>query len=254
MTAALDHLRQVAQSGDLLLISGAGVSRESGVPSWEPLMRRLAADLGTALPSTSVLTSQHFFDLVAQYEDVLGRNALIRALVDAIRHAGKPNRFHEVVRDGSVSVIVTTNYDRLLEQSYRDANVPLSAVVTDSELAYTSERRDTLIKVAGDVDHPDSMCVTERDFDLLDRSRPAIMEFFASALVRYSVLTVGYSGRDPFFRRLLHIVDDTLGRHRRKGYMLTLPGSPPRVSQVDLESIEFPSVNALFAALQQIVL
>jgi hypothetical protein len=160
--------------GVYALLLGSGVSRSAAIPTgWEIVM-----DLIAKLQVLEGDTSED--DLAAWYRKKYGedpdyskilelvsptqaeRNAILHSYfepTDEEREQGlkMPTAAHRsiasLVKDGYIKVIITTNFDRLIESALEEQGVTPSVVSTDDDISgvvpYTHSRC-TLIKVNGD--------------------------------------------------------------------------------------------------------
>src|SRR5690349_2185652 len=134
----IDHLREEVRRGDVTLFVGAGLSAGAGLPLWADLLRPLAADVGIRLPSSRYLTATHLLDAAGAYENRFGRQALISQLRKTLGLvSAAPTAAHAAIAEvWPKGVVITTNFDSLLEASYRDAGRNAHTIVDDGDLPY----------------------------------------------------------------------------------------------------------------------
>ena len=174
-----DRLIQLAYSvhssrGSYALLLGSGISRAAGIPSgWEvtlDLIRKIAAARGEPNveypeewyratygtdPSYSTIIEQLGS---TQSERCSQLSHYFEPTPEELENGRKvPTRAHkaiaELVRDGYVKMIITTNFDQLMETALREQGV--SPTVIDSEYALSGampyvHNRCTLVKINGD--------------------------------------------------------------------------------------------------------
>jgi hypothetical protein len=99
--------------------------------------------------------------------------------------------------------VVTTNYDKLLERAY--GSVPRAPTHRDLEALgpLLFDGSFFILKAHGDIDRPDSLILTERDYREIIHANPAFNEIFSALLLTKAVLFIGYSLSDPDFRLLM---------------------------------------------------
>ena len=198
--------------GSLALLVGSGLSRAAGIPTgWEitlDLVRRYAAAKGV----------EDAEDWVSWYRTETGREPNYSELLDALAStqserrdilhrylepqagdsdARRPTKAHHaiarLVADGRVRVLVTTNFDRLLENALRDAGVEPTVVAHEDALAGAVpivHARCTVIKVHGD--YLDSR-IKNTDQELAAYS-PAMDTLLDEVFDRFGLVAVGWSG------------------------------------------------------------
>lgn len=160
--------------GVYALLLGSGLSRTASIPTgWEitlDLTRRLAFLEGVEDQADWAAWHQARFGEPPSYSRLMDalaqtpseRRALLHGYIepsaddlDAQRRT--PTAAHHaiarLVRDGFVRVIVTTNFDRLLETAFRAAGVEPTVIRSDDDLAGAvpfTHARCTILKVHGD--------------------------------------------------------------------------------------------------------
>lgn len=206
-----------AQDGVYALLLGSGVSTGAGVATgWgvvTELTRRAAAAGGTTELGED-------FDAEAWWEEhgdgqPLGYSGLLEALAstpaarrtllagffeasDEDRAEGKkiPGPAHmavaELVRRGSVRVIVTTNFDRLIEQALTDVGVQYQVVSSAASIAGMEPLPHagcTVVKLHGDYAQLDQLNTVEE----LSAYAPEMGELLARILDEYGLVINGWS-------------------------------------------------------------
>lgn len=195
--------------GAYALLVGAGVSKGAGLPSaWdviETLTSELARLQGEA-PTNSVDWYETRFEEKASYDLVLKRLApttyerqpLLRKQFEAAddQPVG-PSPAHKAIADlarlGAVKVIITLNFDRLIETALRRAGIEPTVIVTDADITgmpplHTIEC--CVIHLHGDYLNPHSMLNTD---DELENYSPQRTTLVTRILENYGLIAVGWS-------------------------------------------------------------
>jgi NAD-dependent SIR2 family protein deacetylase len=163
-----------SNKGVFALLLGSGVSRAAGIPTgWEvvlELTRRLGMAIGEEVGQDPATWYQSKFGKAAEYSELLDsvcktateRQQLLREFfepneTDRQQGLKAPTKAHraiaKLVAQGFVRVIVTTNFDRLLERAIEDEGV--SAVVLTSADAIEgsmpiAHQKCCIVKIHGD--------------------------------------------------------------------------------------------------------
>ncbi len=245
-------IRKGLEAGDVIPFLGAGAS----------LGAKVAGQTPTTLPSGTELAAQLALDAnfpeeeeptlasVAQYyEDVAaGRVALYEQLHTVFTREYAPGRIHQYLAGiAGPLLIVTTNYDDLMERALRAAGKPFELVIhtTDptlgerllwwadgaeepelvvaNKLYIDLEEKTVLYKMHGAVDRlvaaRDQYVITEDDYvDFLTRliKQEAFPAILAEPFQNRHFLFLGYGLRDWNLRVILNRVDKDL-RHGPEG-------------------------------------
>jgi hypothetical protein len=202
-----------AAPGVYALLLGSGVSRAAEVPTgWEVvgrLCRRVAAAEG-ANPGDDPIawyrnTHEEDVDYSGLLEDLAkgtgDRQALLEPFFEPTEEERAqgvklPTKAHraiaQLVADGHVKVIVTTNFDRLLEMALSEAGVQ-PQVITSADTARgavpLNHSQVTIIKVHGDYKSPDLRNTVEE----LGSYDPGLGSLLAEILDRYGLVICGWS-------------------------------------------------------------
>jgi hypothetical protein len=222
------ELTTAIQNQEVILFIGGGASTSSGLPDWPTLMRPWANAVGARWPqNVDDLTASHLLTVAQFYENQLGRNALIRALREALDTTTvAPSALHQILPTLPISTIFTTNYDDLLERSWQATNRKLNVIVSEAELAFWREDQVQLIKLFGDLDRPQSLVITQSDFNTYLATHPRLIERLRTLLESKTVLFLGYSLQDPFFNQIWDQIGLSFGNLRRRGFALLSHADP----------------------------
>jgi hypothetical protein len=231
--------------GDTVLFAGAGLSIGAGLPGWAGLIRPLARDVGARWPADEAdLTTEHLLSAAQHFENQRGRNALVRHLRDALDAVGvQPTPVHRLVASLPVRVIFTTNYDDLVERALREGGRPFHIVVSESELAFSSEERVQVVKLCGDLARPESIVLTQRDFNTYFPTHPRLAERLRGTLEVKTPLFLGYSLRDPFFNQIWDHIGLDFGRLQRWGYAVLFDADELEIDDLHRRSIHLVNLE-----------
>jgi NAD-dependent SIR2 family protein deacetylase len=180
MTMDIPHelVDQFARGNGVIFV-GAGLSQGAGLPGWGELLAPLADSISLPLHlrADPLKIAQH-------YENTRGRQALVSHVIKQTDTSGKgPTDNHRCLLRLGVRTWVTTNYDDLIEQALREAGERFTQVVRDQDLPYISADTATLVKLHGDRDQPDTIVVTQQDYNTFFRRFPRINDRFTRLLL-----------------------------------------------------------------------
>jgi SIR2-like protein len=234
-TQTLNRLVENVRRGECILFLGAGVHAppSQGSPHTYPeehrpplggdLADRLAEESGfkRAIKEEEEFRAESPRDLqrVSLYIHTrLGRKELVDYLVKYLRDGKQPSPALRMLAGLPFKIIVTTNYDHLLESALRDKIVskdpvifvydPLSDKPTRDMTEDPTADRPLLFKMHGDLDQRDSIVITDEDYvtfvqRMSDKAAlHPVPETVRYRMQKWPMLFVGYSLRDYNLRLL----------------------------------------------------
>jgi hypothetical protein len=111
--------------------------------------------------------------------------------------------------------------------------------VSEDQLAVgDSQAGVRLLKLHGDLHHPNRLVVTEEDYDAFLTKLPLLATHLSSLLIDHTALFIGYSLDDPDFRQIWHIVKERLGALRRPAYVLQIGAAPHSVARYERRGVK----------------
>jgi hypothetical protein len=208
MTNYLVELSEAIQRKTLTLFFGSDLpTAYTGLPSRAELAQGLSKRHGLAERLSLATTAQQamqrgnrfgFTDYIGRQLDSQGRS---------------PGPIHQAIAALPLTSVVTTCYDNLLEQAYREANTEINRLVRDSDLPFINRDRPTLLKLYGDLQQRDTLIVTEDDQYSLwrNRDKEGLLDE-VRRMLRNTVLFIGHNLADPDFMLLWRETLDRMGR------------------------------------------
>ncbi len=209
--------------GRWLPIVGSGFSRNAVVPAgstmplWDDLGRALAQEMRD-YPYSGAL------DAISAYCHEYSRAKLVERLSELLLvDQARPGGVHRAFCSIPFDIVCTTNLDFLLERQYEASPRYCRPVIDEDQLSIgTRNPAVTLLKLHGDVHHPQRLVVTEEDYDAFLERYPLLATYVANLLIGRTAVLIGYSLDDPDFRQIWQVISERLGRLRRLAYSLTV--------------------------------
>lgn len=197
-----DELVGLFREGRVIPFVGAGMSANVGYPSWDTLLKRLGANLGQG-----DLTHDQVVDLtrndrlrIAEYYYLKEGKQVgpLRREIDLQFSKVSPLTFGgyvDLINLGAQR-IYTTNFDDLIERTYRELELPFSKIATPRDLALSAGDKTEIVKYHGDLTNDPSLVLTESQYHRrLNFDSPMDLKFRADILGK-SVMFIGYSFSD----------------------------------------------------------
>jgi len=94
-----------------------------------------------------------------------------------------------------------------------------------------------LLKLHGDLNHPDRMIITEHDYDIFIDQNPLLCTYLASILISQTAVLIGYSLDDPDFRQIWSVLANRLGPSRKKAYAILVGAQPTHIAKYDRRNV-----------------
>lgn len=219
-------------AGRWLPMIGSGYSKNAHLPPGEtmPDWRQLADQLAADLPDYE---SESPIDTISAYEEAFGRSRIVERMSDLLHiRSARPGRAHEMLCRVAPDILLTTNFDFLLERAFDDIRQPCRPLLTEDQLPQAPlEGQSRLLKLHGDLNHPRQLVATEDDFDSFLAARPLMATFTANLLVTVTPVLIGYSFDDPDMRSIWSLIRGRLGSLRRRGYVLKVKTSSTEIAR-----------------------
>lgn len=214
-------LEQAIRDEACVLFVGAGMSLGAGMPGWNDLIARLSSELGIE-PGGDVDN----LDLAQWYRDRFGRERLGEVLSSTFGVPGLPTLAHYLLMALPCRHVITTNYDRLLEDTLTGLKKYPVPVIEQHEVARTGGSGVVyVVKLHGDAHQPRDIVLTRDDYDAFFTRRPAMALLLEGLLLNRTFFFVGYSLRDINFRQIFSRIARMLPRTRRPAFATTFQAS-----------------------------
>ena len=231
--------------GAYALLIGAGVSKEAGLPSaWDVQMElvREVASVSGEHPEDPAAWWTGRFGSEPRYDDLLERlgatpserQGVLRRFFepdpgDAGSNRPGPGVAHRalarLVASGRIRVVVTLNFDHLLETALRDEGITPTVVSTPAEfaaLAPLHAQRAIVVHLHGDYVNPASMLNTADELGAYDPRAQALM---AQVAAEYGLILVGWSA--TWDAALRDLIATNPNRHYTTWWIDVAPLSAP---------------------------
>ncbi|PQJ12318.1 SIR2 family protein [Flavipsychrobacter stenotrophus] len=196
---------------------------------WDSLGKKL----GEYLPDYQYSNA---LDAISAYGHEFSRNKLIEKLANVLLvDQIKPGEAHKAFAKLPFKLIVTTNFDFLLEQSYSYCK----PILDESQLSISvNDNSVSILKIHGDLHHPNKLVATEEDYDLFIEKNPLFSTFLANQLITKTPLFIGYSIDDPDLRQIFKVVNERLGNSKRPAYTIKLNSTHHEISKFERRGIK----------------
>jgi len=203
------------------LFVGAGLSMNAGYPSWNDLIKKLtelgqkqnifSKDKAAELMKLNNESNKQL--LVAQeLYDEFGRSSFESELARIFHEKHDPSDVHLELPRIPFNLVVTTNYDQLIENAYAKIDGSIPKIYTHQDAADFSDAlwRGSffILKAHGDVNRKSSIVLTQKDYRTIIHSAPGYRAVLSAIFTTKSILFIGASLTDPETELLLSFLHD----------------------------------------------
>ena len=216
---------------------GAGFSSGLNLPDWDTLLAKLSDEIEGSLPYSEIkkfcngdnLEIAEYYFLISDHRIGPLRHAFETALSTTNIEVLLSAPHVEPVNLGAHQVY-TTNYEDLIEKTFRSLNQPVEVISLPKDVATATEARTQVVKYHGDLKHETTLVLTESSYYArLDLESPMDIKFRSDMLGR-SVLFIGYSFRDINIRviwfKLMRLMKDISKEDRPTSFIVTFSPNP----------------------------
>lgn len=236
---SIKKIKEASENNKLVIFVGAGVSANSGVPTWSELIKSLSRDLG----EFDIDKSPDLFLKIPQYYfNERGEKEYFEKLDEIfLKNKYKTNAIHKEIFKLKPTHIITTNYDTLLEEAAIEEGQFFHTVKYDLHLPYNNFNK-TIIKMHGDFEHR-NIVLKEDDYLNYSTNFTLIESYIKSLIATNTVLFIGYSVNDPNFNLIFQWVKNILSSHFQPAYLIE---NSKKFSRIEHSYYKNRGINILY--------
>ena len=231
-----DELIALSAERRVIPFVGAGFSANAGLPNWEALLARLSdeVDTGFSFEEIKKMANGDYLQ-IAEYLYIRSDRRIgpLRHVIENLMTTATDpilSGVHVELVNLRAPQLYTTNYDNLLEKTYKTLGLQASVVALPKDIATASSGQTQIVKYHGDLRFESTLVLTESAYyKRLDLESPMDLKFRSDILGK-SVLFMGYSFRDVNIRliwfKLMQMMKDVAPDDRHKSYIVKLEPNP----------------------------
>lgn len=211
-------LNNALEYNKLVPFVGAGVSYDSGVPLWNDIIKKFCEHLGLDSKNQDYLKiPQYYYNNrgFKEYKDLLNDIFLSNTYT--------PNELHRSIVDLGTDLIITTNYNKLLEATFVECGKFVDVICEDKDFTYSMNSKK-LIKMHGDLDRG-NIVLKEDDYINYSQNFCLIENFLKSIIGSHTLLFIGYSLSDYNVKQIFSWVKMILKEDFQNAYFLYSEGT-----------------------------
>ena len=223
---------------------GAGFSKNANIPPTKqmPLWDDLGKSLAASIPDYEYSGA---IDAISAFEHEYSRPKLVEKLHEALLvDSAQPGAPHRAFCELPFDLCVTTNFEFLLERGYESVNRYCRPIIDEDQLSINARGPEIkLLKLHGDLHHPNRLIATERDYDTFLEKYPLIATYLGNLLITRTALFIGYSLDDPDFRHVWQLIGDRLGRLRRQAYTVAVSAPSHYIARFERRGVKVINIS-----------
>lgn len=218
----IKELRKARERNRLVIFVGAGVSNNSNIPTWSELIKCFAEKLNYDnckkcnyhKPDCPIPDCKERYNFcqdeylkIPQYlynEDKTDYFKIIRQVLNV---EAKPNPINDLIMDLYPKHIITTNFDKLIENTKSPNSMMYKVVAEDKELL-NKISNNYIIKMHGDINNLKEIVLKESDYLTYQQDHILIETFIKTLLMDHTFLFVGYSLNDYNLKLIMSWIEN----------------------------------------------
>ncbi|WP_127495919.1 SIR2 family protein [Paenibacillus glycanilyticus] len=220
------NIVEAIKNDKLILFVGAGLSTPLGFPNWNDLVIQVLNELVNEDKRYQILKDgleQKMFQTLEVLDKIKHRRKEVYEVLDREIDRSLDGLNLELHKKlGKISSkIITTNYDKVLENATR-----FKKVVFDNtfHIASLLEKDNYLLKLHGCIENPEKCIFFQDDYDLLYTDTAAI-ERLKGLISDYTILFIGFSLSDEYVKKQFEYINKLYGRFSKNHYIITTNNS-----------------------------
>lgn len=196
----------------LTIFVGAGVSMNSGVPSWGELIKILKN--GIELDDDE----NDYLKIPQLYYNQRGEKEYYDTVLEALKHKNSSyNPVNEIICSLNPQHIITTNYDVFFEEVVKNEGYQYSIIKSDSDFP-TAVYPNYIIKMHGCFEAR-NIVLKENDYLEYSQNFPLTESYVKGLFASNLVLFIGFSFSDINLKYILQRVSSILGTSKQPSYI-----------------------------------
>lgn len=219
-----ERLFQLIRKEEVVVFLGAGVSIYAGFPSGEKLREKIYDSL-TVAEKEEIPERLNLAELTEQIVRLRNgsRNSLIQILTKTFlkEPCTFPFVHQKLASIPHIKTIITTNYDRLLEKTYKDE---CSVIISDKQIPYMDQKKAEVFKIHGDLSDPESIIISQSDYNSFFRNNTEQTIYWSlikERLATKTVLFLGYNLEDPNVENAFDQIMEGFKENKRENFFIS---------------------------------
>ncbi len=231
-------IQRSSYNNKLVLFIGAGVSINSGLPSWNELITEIKKKINISNKN------EDYLKIAQYYYNSRGEKEYYDFLREKLEVDAKPNKIHDLLLELNPSHIITTNYDDLIEKAASKKGMFFDVVSKDNDLPYTPSNK-MIIKMHGDFKNR-NIVFKEDDYLSYSNNFKLIENYIKSLFATKTIIFVGYSLSDVNVKLIFQWIKDILGNDLPRPYFIDTSDEDAPININEFEYYKNRGINIIY--------
>lgn len=217
----LENLFKLIREEKVTLFIGSGLSLYAGYPSGNGFGKILYNGL-TQTEKNEIdenLTLPNLSEEIYRSR-LLNKNYLNSKIIEVFGRIPKSKEYHEkLALIPHFKTIITTNYDTLIEDSFKDN---CKIVRADKDLGYLNKKIE-VFKIHGDINSIENIILTETDYNNFfknNQDRTTFWEVVSERLTTKNILFLGFNLEDSNIKVIFDRIISNLNEHKKESFLI----------------------------------
>ncbi|WP_086235061.1 SIR2 family protein [Campylobacter devanensis] len=200
LNTSIENIKKAHDENYLSIFAGAGISANSGLPTWSELIEDISKDLyGDREHKENNLV------LAEKFYNQFGENYYYQKLNEFIPSDKQPNDLHKKIVRLNIKNLITTNWDNLFEKAIDDEGCFYDTIKKDEDIGFTTGF-SRLIKMHGSLENQ-NIVFKEDDYLKYPDNFPLIENYIKGIFSTDLVVLMGYSLSDSNVKQIISWVN-----------------------------------------------
>ncbi len=213
-----NEIAKYIANDDCILFLGSGISRgkkgENGIPGAGELATVLFDEIEDRKAPLTKYERRNLAKVANIYKIIKDKAKLDNFIKDIFEPIKNPLDFHKLIAQLPFKIIITTNYDCLLERQFEKMRKEFIRIVKPKDFDNWAEQKIIILKIHGCVENDRSLIISEDDY-VKYLSNPDLSLFHD--VLKYlfatkNVLFIGCSLADINIKMILEVVERIIGQ------------------------------------------
>ncbi|MBK1973906.1 SIR2 family protein, partial [Campylobacter sp. TTU-622] len=200
LNTSIKNIKKALDENYLSIFAGAGISANSGLPTWNELIEDISEKLyGDKKQKEDNLV------LAEKFYNQFGENYYYQKLNEYISNNKQPNDLHKKIVKLNLKNLITTNWDNLFEKAIDDEGCFYNIIKKDEDIGFATGF-SKLIKMHGSLEDQ-NIVFKEEDYLKYSNNFPLIENYIKGIFSTDLVVLMGYSLSDNNVKQIISWVN-----------------------------------------------